>query len=141
MAAKDFFQGAFATAMAEDELLVDIVLPPPPRHAGMAYLSFAQAASGYALAGAAAVVKRSRSTVALCTLAMTGVSDRAYLVKAAAQLVGTKGDAEAIGGVAARAAEGVDVNSDIHAPADYRRHLATVAARRALETALARSTK
>lgn len=141
MAAREFFQGAFTTAMAEDELLVEIVLPPLPRGAGTAYVTFEQAASGYALAGAAAVVKRSRSTVAHCALAMTGVSDCAYLVKAAEQLVGTKGEAEAIAKVAAQATAGVEVNGDIHAPADYRRHLATVAARQSLEKALERSKK
>lgn len=141
VAAREFFQGSFSTAMAEDELMVEIVLPPPPRNAGMAYVSFEQAASGYALAGAAAIVKRSRATVAECALAMTGVSDRAYLVKAAEQLVGTKGEPEAIEKVAAQAADGVEVNGDIHAPADYRRHLATVAARQALQKALVRCKK
>lgn len=141
VAAREFFQGAFSTAMAEDELLIEIALPPLPRGAGTAYVSFEQAASGYALAGAAAVVKRSRSTVAHCTLAMTGISDRAYLVRAAEQLVGTKGLPDELEKVAAQAAAGVEVNGDIHAPADYRRHLASVAARRALQKALVRSNK
>src|SRR5690606_30107073 len=58
--AREFFQGAFTTALAEDELLVDIVIPPLPNGAGSAYVSYEQAASGYAIAAAAAVVARKR---------------------------------------------------------------------------------
>lgn len=137
--AREFFLGPFQTAMAEDELLVEIVLPPLPRGAGTAYVSFDQAASGYALAGAAAVLKRSRATISRCALALTGVSDRPFLAKSAETLVGTKGDREALAKAAEQTLEGVTVNSDIHAPEEYRRHLAKVVARRALEKALERT--
>lgn len=137
--AREFFQGPFATALAEDELLIDIVLPPAPKGAGSAYVSQDQAASGYALAGAAAVVARTRKTVKHAVVALTGVSDVSRLVPAADQLVGSKGEPEAISRVAAAAVEGIEINGDIHAPADYRRHLTTVMVRRALERALERA--
>jgi carbon-monoxide dehydrogenase medium subunit len=137
--AREFFQGPFVTALAEDELLVDIVLPPLPKGAGTAYLSQEQAASGYALAGAAAVVARTRKTVSHAVVGLTGVAEMPRLVPAAAELVGTKAEPEALARVAAAAVDGVEVSGDIHAPAEYRRHLATVIVRRALDKALGRA--
>jgi aerobic carbon-monoxide dehydrogenase medium subunit len=137
--AREFFEGPFATALAEDELLLDIVLPALPRGAGTAYLSQDQAASGYALAGAAAVVARTRKTVSHAVVALTGVGDVSRLVAAADQLVGTKAEPEVLARVAAASVDGIEVQGDIHAPAPYRRHLAQVIVRRALETALDRA--
>jgi len=137
--AREFFQGPFATALADDELLIDVVLPPLPRGAGTAYASQDQAASGYALAGVAAVVARSRRTVKHAVAAMTGVGDVARLVASVDQLVGTKAEPDVLARVAAAALDGVEVAGDIHAPAPYRRHLAMVVVRRALETALSRA--
>jgi len=137
--AREFFHGAFSTALAEDELLIDIVVPPLPRGAGTAYLSQTQAASGYALAGAAVVVALSRKTVTHAAAALTGVGEIAKLIASTDQLVGTKGEPEVVARVAAGATEGLEIGGDIHAPADYRRHLATVIMRRALEKALERA--
>ena len=139
VAARGFFQGPFTTALAEDELLIDITIPPLPKGAGTAYVSLDQAASGYALAGAAAVIARTRKTVSHAVVAFTGVSDVSRLIPATDQLVGTKAEAEIVGRVAAASVEGVEVNGDIHAPASYRRHLATVVVRRAIEKALERA--
>ncbi len=137
--AREFFHGPFATALAEDELLIDIVLPPLPKGAGTAYVSQDQAASGYALAGAAAVVARTRKTVSHAVAAFTGVSDVSRLIASADQLVGTKAEPEVLARVAVGALEGLEVGGDIHAPAEYRRHLATIMVRRALERALGRA--
>ncbi len=139
VAAREFFKGAFATDLADDELVIEIVIPRLPPGAGTAYLSVLQAASGYAIAGAAAVVARKRKKVSHCALAFTGVSDRPFLVEAAGQLVGTNGAEADLAAVATQAVQGVDVNGDIHAPSDYRRHLAQVVARKALARALERA--
>lgn len=139
VAAREFFQGPFATALAEDELLIDILLPPLPKGAGTAYVSQDQAASGYALAGAAAVVARTRRTVSHAVVALTGVGEVSRLIASTDQLVGTGGEPEVLSGVAAGAIEGLQIDGDIHAPAEYRRHLATVVVRRALEKALERA--
>lgn len=138
VAAADFFLGPFSTALRDDELLVEIVLSPLPKGAGTAYASFEQAASGYALAGAAAVVTRSRKTVKTATLALTGVADRAYLADVSA-LVGRHCDEAALAQATAGVAAGREVNDDIHAPTAYRTHLAGVVARRALATAYERA--
>jgi carbon-monoxide dehydrogenase medium subunit len=139
VAARAFFRGAFTTAMKPQELLVEIRLPAPPRGAGTAYESFEQAASGYALVGAAAVAAREGGTVTHAALAFTGLSDTPFLAEGLDQLSGTAGDAAAVARVAAAAVIGVEANEDIHAPADYRLHLAQVAARRALTRAIGRA--
>jgi carbon-monoxide dehydrogenase medium subunit len=138
VAARKFFKGPFTTALKPNELLTEIHLPAPPKGAGMAYASFEQAASGYALAGAAALVAVAKGMIVRSELAFTGLADTPFLAPAAAKLVGTAGD-ELIAHVAAAAVAGVEANDDIHAGAEYRTHLATVAARRALTEALARA--
>jgi carbon-monoxide dehydrogenase medium subunit len=137
--AREFFQGPFATALAEDEMLIDIVVPATPKGAGSAYLSQNQAASGYALAGAAAVIARTRKTVSHAAVALTGVGEVSRLIASAEQLVGTKGEPEVLGRVAAGAVDGLEITGDIHASAEYRRHLATVIVRRAILKALERA--
>ncbi|MBM4185716.1 MAG: xanthine dehydrogenase family protein subunit M [Gemmatimonadetes bacterium] len=138
VAAADFFTGAFTTALASDELLIDIALPAPPKKAGMAYASFEQKASGYAIAAAAAVVTKSRKTITGVTLALTGVGDRAYLADASGA-VGSHGDDAALEAAVANVTKGIDVNGDIHASVEYRSHLARVVARRAIALALSRA--
>lgn len=137
--AREFFLGAFSTALREDELLTDIVLPPLPRKAGAAHVTFEQKASGYAIAAATAVVTRKGKTFGSALVAVTGVGDRAYLASVDA-VVGLRNDDDAgldsaLWGLTA----GIEVNGDIHATAEYRAHLARVAARRALRTAWERS--
>ncbi|MGE0555654.1 MAG: xanthine dehydrogenase family protein subunit M [Gemmatimonadales bacterium] len=136
--ANEFFQGPFATAMRPDEVLAEIVLPPLPKGAGAAYVSIEQQASGYAMAGAAAVVTRSRKTVKTAVVALTGVSDCAYLADVSG-VVGTHADQAALEAATARVTAGRDVNNDIHASSEYRAHLAGVVARRAIATAYGRA--
>jgi aerobic carbon-monoxide dehydrogenase medium subunit len=139
VAARDFFRGPFETVMKANELLVEIRVPIAPKGTGSAYASFEQAASGYPLAGAAAVVTRARRTIAAARLAFTGLADTPFLSAAAAELVGTNGSADVVARVAKAATAGVRPNADIHASGEYRLHLAAVAARRALLGAIERS--
>jgi carbon-monoxide dehydrogenase medium subunit len=139
VAAREFFQGAFSTALAEDELLTEITIPPMPSGAGSCYLSHDHPASGYAIAAAAAIVARKRKTVSHAVVALTGVGEMAFLAKNAGELVGSQGEPEKIAEVARGATAGIDVNGDIQAPAEYRRHLAGVIVRRALAIALERA--
>lgn len=137
--AREFFLGPFQTALAEDEMLIDIVIPPTPKGAGSAYVSQDQAASGYSLAGAAAVIALKRKTVSHAAVALTGVGDVSRLVASTDQLVGTKGEPEVLARVAAGSVDGLEITGDIHAPADYRRHLAKVMVRRAIDRAMTRA--
>lgn len=137
--AREFFQGPFTTALAEDELLTEIILPPLPSGAGSIYLSHDHPASGYAIVAVAAVVARKRKTISHAVAALTGVGEVAFLCRSVEALVGSQGEPEAIARVAADATAGIEVNGDTFAPAEYRRHLAVVMTRRALATAAERA--
>ena len=139
VAARDFFRGPFETAMKSGELLIEIHVPVTAKGTGAAYASFDQAASGYPLVGAAVVVSRAKGKVTSSSLAFTGLADTPFLSAATTTLLGTTGSADDVERVAASAASGVSANSDIHASADFRLHLASVAARRALLEAIRRS--
>lgn len=136
--AREFFQGAFATAMTEDELLTDVLIGGMGRNAA-SYVSFDQAASGYALVGVCASIGRKRATISDAAVSFTGVGEIAFLAPSFQQLVDTKGDMATIEKAAREALEGVDTGGDMHAPAEYRRHLAMVAAKRAVQTAYERA--
>jgi carbon-monoxide dehydrogenase medium subunit len=139
VSARDFFIGPFETAMASDELLVAIELRPLSDFTGSAYVTFEQAASGYALVGAATVVTVSPARgVTAASLAFTGLADAPFLADVSS-LLGTAGDAPSIARAATNAVRGVQANGDIHADAAYRLQLAQVGARRALTTAIARA--
>jgi aerobic carbon-monoxide dehydrogenase medium subunit len=137
--AREFFRGPFTTALAEDELLIDIALPPMPAGSGSAYLSHSHPASGYAIVAVATVLTLKRKTVSQAVAALTGVGEAAFLAKSVEGLVGSKGEPEAISQAAIAVTVGIEVSGDTYAPAEYRRHLATVMTRRALATALERA--
>jgi len=136
-----FFQGAFTTALAHDEILAAVILPAPRGDAGSAYASLEQRASGYPIAGVAAVVVLGAGDVIeWAGVGVTGVSDHPYRAREVEQaLVGTTGSAEATAAAAALVVGDRDVNADIHAGRDYRAAMAVVHARRAIEAALARA--
>lgn len=136
--AREFFQGAFTTAMTEDELFTDILIGGMGRNAA-AYVSFDSAASGYALAGVCAVVARKRATISEVSVAVTGVAEQAFLAPALEKVKDTKCDAATLAAAAAEAVAGLDIAGDVHAPSGYRRHLAQVAIVRAVETAYQRA--
>ena len=136
--AREFFKGAFATDLKDDEIFTEIILPAAPKKSGSAYVSFEQKASGYAIAAAAAVVTKSRKTITGVTLAITGVGDKAFLADASAA-VGTHGEDAELDAAVAGILNGIEVNADIHASVEYRSHLARVAAKRAIQTALGRA--
>jgi carbon-monoxide dehydrogenase medium subunit len=138
--ADGFFQGAFTTALAEDELITEVRLLSPRDDAGSAFKALSQRASGYSIVGVAAVViKEGGTAITKANVALTGVGDHPYRAKAVeAALVGTNGDASAIAAAAAHATDGVTVNGDIHADAAYRTAMAAVYTRRAIEAAISR---
>ena len=139
VAAREFFRGPLETAMEPDELLVAIELEPLSDFTGAAYVTFEQAASGYALVGAAAVVTLSPARgVTAASLAFTGLADAPFLADVSS-LIGTAGNEQSIARAAAEAVRGVQANADIHAGAEYRLQLAQVGARRALSAAIERA--
>ncbi len=89
--------------------------------------------------GVCAVVARKRTTVSEIAVAFTGLGEMAFLAPAFDQVKDTKGDPAVIDQASAAAVAGVEIAGDLHAPADYRRHIAQVAARRAVFLAYERA--
>jgi carbon-monoxide dehydrogenase medium subunit len=136
----EFFDGPFSTALQEDELVTDIRLPSASMTYGSAYLALEQPASGYAIAGVAAIIGGAGDgAFPDIRIAVTGVGDHPYRATAAEEaLKGSRVDAEAIASAIDKVTEGITVQGDIHADARYRSAMARVMAQRALEAARAR---
>jgi carbon-monoxide dehydrogenase medium subunit len=143
--ARDFFSGLFATVLEPDEMLVEVALPPPPPRTGWAFLEVARRHGDYAQVGIAA-------RVSLDSIGDGGRCREARLVylsvgdgpvearEAAGMLAGTDLSDEAIAAAADKASrDEMDPTGDIHASADFKRHLARVLTGRALRRALARA--
>jgi aerobic carbon-monoxide dehydrogenase medium subunit len=132
VAAADFFQDLFTTAIGEGELLVEVRVP---KHTGWGahYEKFTVVAQAWSVVGVAAAVRTDGGTIAEAKVALTNmglVPLRAAAVERA--LVGQPATTETIRAAAAHAAEGTSPMSDANADEDYRRHLATVLTGRAV---------
>ncbi len=140
--AEEFFVGLFTTVLEPDELLVEIALPPLPPRTGWAFTEVSRRHGDFALVGAAAVVTLDEAgKCADVRLVYTGVGEGPVVAREAMALLrGEEPTEEAIREAAHKAAQ-VDVSpiGDIHASADFRRHLADVLGRRALTQAVARA--
>jgi aerobic carbon-monoxide dehydrogenase medium subunit len=139
--AGEFFIELLTTALKPDEILTEIRVPALPARAGDAYAKFPQPASGFAVVGVAArIVLDEQGRVQQLGVGITGVGPKAYRATAVEEaLRGKSPTAKNLSEAAAHAAEGVEVNADLFASAEYRAHLATVYTRRALEQASARA--
>jgi carbon-monoxide dehydrogenase medium subunit len=124
IAADKFFLGLFETALKPDEIILRVDFPRPLR-AG--YAKFRQPASRFALAGVFVC-----DTTAGVRVAVTGAGPRAFRVKRMETTLAKDFSPKAIEKIALPA-DGL--NDDIHAAADYRAHLVTVMAQRAVESA------
>jgi len=125
--ASEFFTGVFETALGPQDVLTEIRVPSTS--GGWAYLKFARRKQDWATVGVAAVASNGGAKVGL--VSMGGTPLRAKAVEEA--LAGGSDAAAA----AEHADEGTEPSSDVAGSAEYRRHLARVLTRRALEQVLA----
>ena len=140
--AKDFFVGIFTTLLEPEELLVDVELPSLPPRTGWALEEVARRPHDFALVGVVAVVTLDEYDVCQAArIVFLSVGDGPVEAHEAGRvLAGQKLTPESIRAAAETAASAdIDPGSDIHASADFRRHLAAVLARRALERAYERA--
>jgi carbon-monoxide dehydrogenase medium subunit len=139
--ATDFFTGLFSTAIEPGELLTEIVVPRAPKRNGCAFQEISRRRGDFALAGVAVSLELDeRGRCANARIALLSVGDRPLLAERAASLLkGQEPSADAIRAAAETVSSEIDPPSDIHASAKYRRHLASVLTRRALEQAFARA--
>ena len=136
--AADLFETYLTTTLAAEELVVEVRLPAMPAGAGYAFEEFARRHGDFAIVGIAAmVVSRAGDRCASARLAASGAGPVPVRLRAAEEILERDGlGAAAIEAAAARAAELVQPDSDVHASADYRRHLTRVLTGRAITRAL-----
>jgi carbon-monoxide dehydrogenase medium subunit len=133
--AGEFFTGVFETAVGAAELLTEIRVPKLGGSTGWSYVKFHRRAQDWATVGVAALVHRDDGKVAGASIGLTNMGGTPVRARAAE-------DAVAGGATFAEAAERIadesDPPSDQAASSEFRRHLARVLGRRALEEALSR---
>jgi aerobic carbon-monoxide dehydrogenase medium subunit len=146
----ELFQTYLTTSLAPDEIVVEIRLPAidaghsdGPARTGWAFEEFSRRHGDFAIVGVAALIGVQDGRCTLARLATAGAGPISMRLRAAEQILESGGLGEAtIAAAAERAAGLVEPDADIHASADYRRHLTRVlterAVRRAIETARSR---
>lgn len=138
VAAADFFEMVFTTALEPHELLERVTLPRLPDSFGVGMAEFARRFGDFAIVLAVAAVDRDGEGVRSARIALGGVEGRPVRAVAAEQaLAGAEASPDAIAAAAAAAAEGVDPVGDIHGSPEYRRDLVRTMVARALQQALA----
>ncbi|MGB0694449.1 MAG: FAD binding domain-containing protein [Rhodospirillaceae bacterium] len=136
VAARDFYEGAFFTALAEDELLTAIKIPAPPAGHGYAYEKLKRKVGDYATAAAAVILVMEGGRATHCSVALTNVGDTPlYAAEASDILTGSSLDAETIKRAIAAAEAITDPAEDGRGPAEYRTKMAGVMVERALARA------
>jgi aerobic carbon-monoxide dehydrogenase medium subunit len=138
--ADDFFVDLLTTALEPGEILREIRISTPVGQISQAYAKMHHPASGFAVVGVAAnLVMNEPNECRSAAIGITGVSAKAYRASGVeSALKGASLNDDTIQSAAAHATEGTDVNGDLFASADYRRHLAEVYTRRAIQAARAR---
>src|ERR671922_944994 len=134
VAAADLFQDFLTTAVGDDEILTEIRLPAMDGY-GFGYQKFNRRKEDWAMVAACALVKRAGDgTCEDVRIGLTHMGSTPLRATASEQaLRGKPLDASSIAAAADEAAEGTNPPADLNASADYKRHLARVLTRRALE--------
>ena len=136
----ELFQSYLSTSLGPDEILVEVRLPATPAGAGYAFEELARRHGDFAMVGIAAVITRDAARCTMARLATAGAGPVPLRLRAAEEILERDGLGDAaIEAAARRAAELVNPDSDLHASADYRRHLTGVLTARAVRRALAKA--
>jgi aerobic carbon-monoxide dehydrogenase medium subunit len=133
IAAVDFFQGIFATALSAKELLVSVELPLAQGASVHFFHEFARRHGDYALAGVAAHATMDGQVLSELRMAFFAIANRPVLAKAAAKLINVAVTPALISEAAEAFGDELNPPEDQQASADLRRHLAKVLFRRCAE--------
>lgn len=142
ISADDFFIDLFATALQEDEIITAVSVSSEGKKSGSAYAKLFNPASRYAMVGAAAQLSIENGVCSAASVTVGGLTPKATRASSVeAALIDKKLDDETLATAAAAIANdlGNDVMGDMHASADYRRQMAPIFVRRALEKAASRA--
>jgi aerobic carbon-monoxide dehydrogenase medium subunit len=136
--AAELFQDYLTTAVAHDEVITEVRLPADDGW-GYGYEKFTRRAEDWAMVGVCALVKRAGDgSCEDVRIGLTHMGSTPLRATASEEALRGQGlDASSIAAAAQRAAEGTEPPGDLNATPDYKRHLAQVLTRRALETAAA----
>ena len=137
VAAADFFEDYLQTALTPDEVLTEIRVSKLGQNAGWSYKKFNRRAQDWAVVGAAAVVERSNGSISSARIGLTNMGSTPVRAAAAERAL-SGASADSVTEATSSADEGTSPASDIAASSEYRRHLARVLSRRAVEEALGR---
>jgi aerobic carbon-monoxide dehydrogenase medium subunit len=137
--AREFYKGAYATALAEVEIVTSIEVPIPPAGHGFAYEKLKRKIGDYATAAAAVVLSAQGGKITACAISLSNLADTPlYAAAAGAAVVGSSLEAAALG-AAADAARAIMVPAaDSRGSVEYRTYVGGVMVERALKRALAR---
>ncbi|BBM87437.1 FAD binding domain-containing protein [Candidatus Uabimicrobium amorphum] len=138
VAITDFFTGMFGTAMKEDEILTEVAIPHMPKRYGFAFDEVSRRHGDYAMVGVAVSLNVDRK--GRCEkgkIVFFSVGDAPVFAEKASQLLDKQNVSEELLENIANVASSEDIEpgSDIHASADYRRHLAKVLTKKTLKRA------
>jgi CO/xanthine dehydrogenase FAD-binding subunit len=134
MAARDFFTNYLTTALQPNELLSEVQVPVPPRRSGSAFLEISRRHGDFAIVGVAALVSLDNEAdkIIEARLALTGVGPIPIrLSEVESALAGQPAEPAVIREACRVIGRSLDPDADVHATAEYRRHVAEVLARRA----------
>ncbi|MEP7274656.1 MAG: FAD binding domain-containing protein, partial [Acidobacteriota bacterium] len=131
----DFFVDMLTSAVQPGEIVTEIAVPIPSAKSVSCYLKVPQSASGFAIVGVAVLMEIDGGVCRDARVGITGLSPKAYRATSVERALRNQTlNAALLSSAAALAdAEAIDAMEDIHASGDYRRHLARVHTRRALE--------
>ncbi|HWX72329.1 MAG TPA: xanthine dehydrogenase family protein subunit M [Xanthobacteraceae bacterium] len=140
IAARDFYQGAYFTALETGNVLTAVRIPVPPAGHGYAYEKLKRKIGDYATAAAAAVLTMAGGKVATCSIGLTNVAETPLWAEEAAHiLVGSTLDAATVKKAVAAAEAITAPATDARGPAHYRTKMAGVMLTRALARASSRA--
>jgi carbon-monoxide dehydrogenase medium subunit len=134
VAASDFFQDLFETSVGDGELLTEIRIP---KHTGWgaSYEKFVRVSHQWSIVAVAATVRLDGGSIAEARIGLTNMGSTPLRATAVEQALVGKGASD-LAEACSAAAEGTNPPSDLNGDADYRRHLAGVLARRAVQKAM-----
>lgn len=139
ISAEEFFVSYLTTALAPNEIVTEIRFSPGPPTSGWAFEEVTRRHGDFALVGVAGVIDAEGERCRTARLAAAGVGPTPIRLRAVEDILVQEGVTEqGLQRAAAKAAELVEPDSDIHASADFRQHLTQVLTRRAIQRALER---
>jgi carbon-monoxide dehydrogenase medium subunit len=140
VAASEFYQGAYFTALEPGEILTSVSIPVPAAGHGSAYEKLKRKVGDYATAAAAVVLTMASGKVATCSIGLTNLAETPLLATDAAKaVVGTSLDEASLKKAADAARAIMSPASDARGPVEYRKHVGGIMVMRALSRAAARA--